>query len=268
MLGLELNPDGSIDVDAASKVMRDEPPAILSFSPIGNALGTPQDVAALIAIAREVGSSVMVDVSQVVGHESLDVWDLDCDYLCFSGHKMMGPGGVGVLYVRGGKEELLEPMLVGGSMVLNVGLEDCELQPFPWRFEAGTPNVEGVLGLAAACRYLEGIGLERIESHNRSLSQGLREGLRRIPGVTIHGGEDEKAGAITSFSVSGQQAHGVARLLSNRYGMMVRSGFHCAQPLHLILGLPETVRVSVHLYNTIEEMDDCVKAVEVASKLP
>jgi cysteine desulfurase/selenocysteine lyase len=265
---LEVASDGSVDLELAAAAMRAAPPALLALSLIGNALGTRQPVKELVGLAREVGASVMLDVSQAVGHEPMDVRDLDCDYLCFSGHKMMGPGGVGVLYVRSGMEGALEPMLRGGSMVLNVGLDDCELQPFPWCFEAGTPNVEGVLGLAAACRYLEDVGLARIATHTSELTGMLRRGLRKIQRVVIHGCADESAGAITSFSVTGQQAHGVARLLSNRHAIMVRSGYHCAQPLHLILRLPETVRVSVHLYNTTEEIQRCIDAVEVASKMP
>jgi len=268
VLRLEIGADGAVDLARAAAAIREARPSLLTLSLIGNALGTRQPVEELTALAHEVGASVMLDVSQAVGHEPLNVRTLDCDFLCFSGHKMMGPGGVGVLYVRSGLEDSLQPLLRGGSMVLNVGLEDCELQPFPWCFEAGTPNVEGVLGLAAACRYLDGIGLDRIDAHNRGLSCLLRQGLRQIPRVTIHGAADDECSAITSFSVSGQQAHGVARLLSNRHAMMLRSGYHCAQPLHLVLQLPETVRVSVHLYNTADEIRKCVAAVEVASKMP
>lgn len=266
VLRLAVGNDGGVDLDQATAAMRARPPALLTLSPVSNALGTRQPVADLVGLARELGAAVMLDVSQCIGHEPVDVMELDCDYLCFSGHKMMGPGGVGVLYVKGGCEGKLRPLLVGGSMVLNVGVEDHELQAFPWSLEAGTPNIEGVLGLAEACKYLDEIGLREIAEHNQALSLGLRAGLREIPRVTIHSGAE--AAAITSFSLAGLPAHGVARLLSNRHSIMVRSGYHCAQPLHQIANLPESVRVSVHLYNTPEEIRACVDAIALAARMP
>lgn len=266
VLRLAVDGNGRVDPERAAAALRGERPDLLSFSPVGNALGTRQPTADLIAAAREAGTAVMLDVSQVIGHEPLDVLDLDCDYLCFSGHKMMGPGGVGVLYARSGREVGLEPLLEGGSMVLNVHVEDHELQAFPWALEAGTPNIEGVLGLAAACRYLDGIGLEVIEHHGRELGRRLREELAGVERVRLHGGDPE--GTITSFTMDGLKAHGVARMLSNRHAIMVRSGYHCAQPLHEIHGLPETVRISLHLYNTREEIETCVEAIRTIAKMP
>jgi cysteine desulfurase/selenocysteine lyase len=224
-------------------------------------------VAELTRLARAAGALVMIDVSQSVGHEPLDVRALDCDLLCFSGHKMLGPTGVGVLYVRAGIEQRLRPLLLGGSMVKSVGLDTYVPLEFPWRLEAGTPNIEGVLGLAAACDYLDSIGVETIHQHNRSLTNQLRAELKSIDRLTLHGGADNYS-AIVTFSIAGLQSHGVARILSNRYAIMVRSGFHCAEPLHRTWQLPETVRVSVHLYNTAEEIDTCARAVRMISDLP
>jgi cysteine desulfurase/selenocysteine lyase len=263
---LEVDAGGSVVPAAAVEAIRNGHPNLLTFSPVGNALGTRQPVAELVAAAHEVGSAVMLDVSQSVGHEPLDVHALGCDYLCFSGHKMMGPGGVGLLYVRGGLEGSLRPLLEGGAMVLNVGIDDYELQSFPWSMEAGTPNIEGVLGLAAACRYLNAVGLEAIENHGKALGKTLRAGLATIPRVRVHGGS--KDGTITSFTMDGLKAHGVARLLSNRHAIMVRSGYHCAQPLHETHGLPETIRISTHLYNTAGEIDACLEAIETISHMP
>jgi cysteine desulfurase/selenocysteine lyase len=266
VLRLGVDDGGSVVLAPAVEAIRNGRPNLLTFSPVGNALGTRQPVAKLVAAAREAGASVMLDVSQCIGHEPLDVQELGCDYLCFSGHKMMGPGGVGVLYARGGMESSLRPLLEGGSMALNVGIDDHEPQSFPWSLEAGTPNIEGVLGLAAACRYLNGIGLEAIERHGKVLGKALRVGLATIPRLRIHGGSED--GTITSFTMDGLKAHGVARLLSNRHAIMVRSGYHCAQPLHETRGLPETIRISTHLYNTTEEIEACLEAIRTIARMP
>lgn len=269
LLRLPIDAAGGIELNEAAELMRARRPALLTMSTIGNALGTRQRVAELSTLAREVGALVLLDVSQSIGHEPVDVSKLDCDFLCFSGHKMLGPGGVGILYARSGKEAFLQPLLQGGSMVMNVGIESCELQPFPWCLEAGTPPIEAVLGLAAACDYLDSIGLEEIHAHNAVLSERLRSGLTGIARVEQHGGEGaEGAADIVNFSIAGLEAHGVARLLSNRYGIMVRSGYHCAQPLHELCGLPETVRASVHLYNSVEEIDVLVEALGTVARIP
>lgn len=266
-LFLDLDPSGRIDLDKAARVLRAEKPVLLALSTVSNALGLHQPFRELAAIARETGTHVLLDASQSVGHEPVHVGDWDCDYLCFSGHKMLGPDGVGVLYVRTGREQDLEPLLLGGSMVQSVGPQDHESFPVPWGLEAGTPNIEGVFGLAAACDYLEAIGLDHVQAHNHALIRQLRDGLRAIPRVRTHG-DGASRSSIVSFSMEGIQAHGIARILSNRFGIMVRSGFHCAQPLHLLTRLPESVRVSVHLYNTPAEIEQCVQALHLVSRMP
>jgi cysteine desulfurase/selenocysteine lyase len=264
---LEIDTAGRVDLDKAEAALRSARPTLVTFSSIANAVGVRQPVAELTRLAHAAGALVMIDVSQSVGHEPLDVRGLDCDLLCFSGHKMLGPSGVGVLWVRAGLEQRLRPLLLGGSMVKSVGLDTYAPLEFPWRLEAGTPNIEGVFGLAAACDYLDAVGLTEIHQHCAVLTSQLRAELQSVSRLTLLGGGDDHS-AIVTFSMKGVQAHGVARILSNRYAIMVRSGFHCAQPLHLTHQLPETVRVSVHLYNIVEEIKACARAVATIAELP
>ncbi|MEJ2417429.1 MAG: aminotransferase class V-fold PLP-dependent enzyme [Exilibacterium sp.] len=152
-------------------------------------------------------------------------------------------------------------------MVHSVHEAEFELRPYPWNLEAGSPNVEAVVGLVAACDFIEEIGLEAIHQHCNTLTQYAREKLSATPGVTLHGAQDKDQSSIISFSVEGTPANGVARILSNRFNIMVRSGYHCAQPLHEACGIPETVRASVHVYNTLQDIEHLVEAVGIVSKM-
>lgn len=257
---LPTTPEGVIELDGAARVLRAGGVKLVAFSAVSNALGVRQPAEALIDAAREAGALSLVDLSQDVGHRPLDVRDLGCDFACFSGHKMLGPGGVGVLYARREAATLLSPLLLGGSMVHEVHADGHRAQAFPWGLEAGSPNVEGVIGLAAACDYLEDVGLAGIEAHLAALSGKLRAGLAGIEALRVHGSPAVAADGIVTFWTDDMPAHGVARVLSERFGIAVRSGFHCAQPAHEALRLPETVRASLHLYNTAEEIDALLDA--------
>jgi cysteine desulfurase/selenocysteine lyase len=264
---LDLDSHGRIDAARAAAKLRAQPPDLVAFSTISNALGVRQPVRELVDLAHSVGARVLLDISQSVGHEPVDVEALGCEFACFSGHKMLGPTGVGVLYVSSGCERLLSPVLLGGSMVKSVDQDTYVPLEFPHCMEAGTPNVEGILGLAAACDYLDDVGVDRVHDHGARLAAELKRELSAVSRVKLHG---DLAGdtPIVTFSMPGLQAHSVARLLSNRSGIMVRSGFHCAQPLHLTLALPETVRASVHLYNTLEEVRLCARSLGTIAQLP
>jgi len=258
---LDVLPSGQVDLADAERKLSEFRPRIVTFSTVTNAFGVRQPVAELTAMAREIGAYVLLDISQSIGHEPVDMQEIDCDFACFSGHKMLGPSGVGVMYQREGLGMTVSPLLVGGSMISEVHRDSYSVLPFPWCIEAGTPNIEGVIGLAAACDYLNAVGLVNISNHCRSLMTKAREGLLNIPGVRIHGGSENMTETIVSFSIKGIAAHGIARMLSNRFSIMVRSGYHCAQPLHEVCKLPESVRLSVHLYNTQGEIESLVKAV-------
>lgn len=262
---LPVDADGRVDPARIRARLAETKPALVTFSSVSNALGTVLPVGEMTRWAREIGAYVMLDLSQSVGHEPVDVRGLDCDWAVFSGHKMLGPSGIGVLYQREGVKHPVQPLLIGGSMVHAVHVDDVEYRPFPWCLEAGTPNIEGAIALGAACEYLQGVGLERIHDHGTRLIATACNGLSSLRSVTVLGSEELRSSSIVTFRVGATAAHGVARILSNRFGIMVRSGYHCAQPFHEANKLPETVRASVHLYNTDEEIGRLVEAVGVVA---
>lgn len=259
--------DGCIDLASARRVLAESRPALLTFSTVGGAFGTRQPTAELMTIAREHGVPVLLDVSQSVGHEPVDLRGLGCDYACFSGHKMLGPSGVGVLFQREGAARTVRPLLLGGSMVKEVHLEEFVAQPFPWALEAGTPNIEGALGLAAACEYLFSCGLREIAQHCDGLAAEARRRLAAINGVRVHGPSGSAAAGIVAFTAASVESPALARVLSDRFGIMVRAGYHCTQPLHEATGISETVRASFHLYNTATEVDSLASAVSTIIRM-
>ncbi len=214
------------------------------------------------ALAHEHEAIVVLDANQAVAHQPIDVRKLHCDYLCFSGHKLGGPTGIGVLY---GKSPLLErlPMSsIGGGSVEDVHLDGYQPAELPMRLEPGTASFEAAIGLAAACDFLSGLGFDTIARHEHELTTRLVQGLQDVPRVTIRGpGVESERGSIVAFQVEGLEAHGVARMLSTRSNICVRSGFHCAQPAHEYHGWRPTVRASLGVYNTADEIDTLVEMV-------
>ncbi len=258
---LEVDADRRVDLAKAAAVISERKPSLVTIATISNALGIRHPVEELISIAHQHGSEVLLDLSQSVGHEVVDVLELNCDFACFSGHKMLGPSGVGVLYQKEGGRNPVSPHYLGGEMVHQAHIDEFEARPFPWGVEAGTPNIEGVIGLGAAVAYLERIGVEEIEQHTAALAARLRKGIEDIAGVHLLVPESvaHQTGIVT-FRMDGLPAQGLARILSNRFSIMIRSGFHCAQPLHEAYGLPESSRASLHLYNTEAEVDLLLEA--------
>ncbi|XOV89171.1 MAG: aminotransferase class V-fold PLP-dependent enzyme [Pseudomonadota bacterium] len=258
---LELDEYRRIDLEKAEAAISQKRPSLVTLATISNALGIRHPVEELIRIAHQYGSEVLLDLSQSVGHEPVDVFELDCDFACFSGHKMLGPSGVGVLYQKEGGRNPVLPRLLGGEMVHQAHIDSFEARPFPWGVEAGTPNIEGVIGLGAAVGYLDRVGVPAIRQHTAALAARLREGMQKIEGVHLLVPQSvaSQTGIVT-FQMDGMPAQGLARILSNRFAIMIRSGFHCAQPLHEAYGLPESSRASLHLYNTAEEIDLLLEA--------
>ena len=229
---------------------------LVSVAHVSNVLGTINPVADIIRLAHERSIPVLVDAAQSAPHMPLDVQELDCDFLAFSGHKMYGPTGVGVLY---GKEEWLEklpPYQGGGEMIDRVSWEHTTFEQLPFKFEAGTPDYVATHGLATAIDYLQTVGLDSVETHEKNLTRYCMEQLRTIDGVTIYG-PDEPHDAVVSFNVAGIHHLDIGTLL-DRLGIAVRTGHHCAQPLMARLGIQGTVRASFALYNTKEEVDTLV----------
>ena len=256
--------DGSLDLDAAREAIGPRT-RLLAVSLMSNALGTILPIAELAAMARERGALVLVDGAQAVPHMPVDVGALGADFLAFSAHKMLGPTGVGVLWAR---EELLEampPFLGGGDMISSVTLERSEWNEVPHKFEAGTPDVGGVVGFGAALDYLTALGMERVRAHERELTAHALDRLAGAPGVTLHGPPGpEGRGGVVSFSLEGVHPHDVGQVLDGR-GIAIRAGHHCAQPVMQRLGVPATARASFYVYNTAAEADALADGVREAA---
>ena len=249
----------------------DDKTRLVALTHISNVLGTIVPIKDIAKLAREHGADVLVDAAQSVPHIPVDVKTLGCDYLAFSGHKMLGPTGIGVLHVKEDKQDALEPLCIGGGSIEDVGLNGYELAKSPKRFEAGTPPIAEAIGLGAAVDYLTKIGFGAITEYEKPLIERLYRGLMEIPGVEVYGPADVKRRiGIIPFNIKGLNPHDVAAILDNSANIMVRSGHHCAMPLHKeLLGLPDgTVRASVYIYNTLAEIEKLVDSVgEIAENL-
>ncbi len=233
---------------------------IVGITQVSNVLGTINPVKDIIKKAHEVGAIVIVDASQSVPHMKVDVQDLDTDFLVFSGHKMLSPLGIGVLY---GKKDLLEnmhPFLFGGDMIEYVYEQDTTFAPVPTKFEAGTQNVEGAVGLSSAIDYLNNVGMDNVENIEKDLLKYAMEELSKLDFITVYGPKNiEKRAGVISFNVNGVHPHDVASILDSQ-GVCIRSGNHCAQPLLRYMKLDSTCRASLYIYNTKEDIDRLVKA--------
>ncbi|ORV96827.1 cysteine desulfurase [Mycobacterium kyorinense] len=253
--------DGRIDLDS---LQLDKNVKVVAFSHHSNVTGARAPVAQLVERAKAVGALTVLDACQSVPHEPVDFHALDVDFAAFSGHKMLGPNGIGVLYGRSRLLENMPPFLTGGSMIENVAMEASTYAPPPQRFEAGTPMTSQVVGLAAAARYLGDIGMDAVENHERELTAAAIEGLSGIDGVRIIGPRSmEHRGSPVSFVVDGVHAHDVGQVLDDE-GVAVRVGHHCALPLHRRFGLAATARASFAVYNTPDEVDRLVAGVRRA----
>ncbi|WKS56235.1 cysteine desulfurase [Corynebacterium accolens] len=256
-----LTDDGRIDLDSLEL---DESVKVVAFTHQSNVTGAVSDVEEMVRRAREVGAMVVLDACQSVPHMPVDFHALDVDFAAFSGHKMCGPNGVGVLY---GKDELLRklpPFLTGGSMIEVVKMEGTTFAEPPTRFEAGTQMTSQVVGLGAAVKFLEEVGMDNIHAHEQKLTANALEQLRQIPGLRIIGPETaEDRGAAISFTVEGVHPHDLGQVLDDQ-GVSIRVGHHCAWPLHRACGAQSTARASFYLYNTEAEVDKLVEAIKAA----
>jgi cysteine desulfurase/selenocysteine lyase len=257
---LPVNSDGEFLVDELKKALNPKVKLLVLFH-ASNVLGTIFPIKEICEIAHQNNTIVVVDGAQAAPHLKLNMQSLGCDFYAFSGHKMLGPMGIGVLY---GREELLEqmgPMRFGGGMILEFDLKNPRWMDVPERFEAGTPNVEGAVGLAAALDYLNGIGMENIRAHEVELNTYALEKLAQIPNLTIIGPKDpQKRTGLVSFAIKDIHSHDIASVL-NSEGVMVRSGMHCAMKFHKDIQLPASTRASFYLYNSTEDIDRLVEAV-------
>ena len=253
----EISDDGVLDIDHLVSLLGPRT-RLLAFTEISNALGTINPVTQLTAIARERGITTLVDGAQAVPHQPVDVTALGCDFYAFSGHKVFGPSGAGVLYGRLPLLDSMPPFLGGGDMIENVSFEGTTYAPVPQKFEAGTPDIASVIGFGAAIEYLEAIGMDRIAAYEQSLLVYATERLSEIPGLRIIGPAKEKA-AVISFVLEDAHPHDIGTVLDGE-GIAIRAGHHCAQPLMNRMGVPATARASFSFYNTREDVDRLITA--------
>lgn len=260
-----VTPGGELDMDALRGMLtgRTRMVAVVHAS---NVLGTINPVAEIAALARQRGALSLVDASQSVPHMPVDVTALGCDFLAFTGHKMLGPTGIGVLVGRPDVLDRMEPFLGGGEMISNVSVEGSTWNDLPWKFEAGTPPIAEAVGLGAAARYLSAVGPAAVRAHEKEMAARMLDALAEVEGITIYGPRDPaRRGAAVSFSLPDLHPHDIAQLVDQE-GVCVRAGHHCAKPLMRVLGVGATARASAYLYNSPDEIDVLVRALHSARR--
>ena len=253
--------DGKVSVKSAKEIITEDT-GLIAISHISNVFGAENPVEEIIKVGHENDALVVLDAAQSAPHRNLDVKDLEADFVAFSGHKMFGPSGTGVLY---GRKELLQnmrPYQVGGGMITSVTEDDVGYAKPPKKFEGGTPNIAGAVGLAAAIEYLEDIGMEKVSAHSKNLTEKMIEGLEEIEGIEVISPEGAN---LVSFTCEYAHPHDVAEVL-NQHGVAVRAGNHCAQPQMVELDVNGTTRASPYIYNTEEDIEKFLKAVREAVK--
>lgn len=256
--------DGTLDMEAFEKLLTPQV-KLLALVHISNSLGTINPVREMCAKARAVGAVTFVDAAQSTGHIPVNVQDIGCDFLAFSGHKVCAPTGIGVLYGKLSLLEQMPPWHGGGEMILQVKLEASTYKPPPARFEAGTPDIAGVIGLGAAIDYLEAIGLENIEKHGLELAEHALAKLAEIPGIRVLGPQSGPRGSLAAFHAEWAHPHDLVEF-ANSHGIAMRGGHHCTQPLMRRFQVPGTTRASFYLYNTLEEIDRLAEVLTAARK--
>jgi cysteine desulfurase / selenocysteine lyase len=255
---------GELRLDAYEAALS-ERTKIVAVVHVSNALGTINPVAEIVRLAHGRGIPVLVDGAQAVAHMLVDVRRLDCDFYTFSGHKIFGPTGIGVLYAKAPLLEAMPPYQGGGDMISSVTFERTLYNVLPYKFEAGTPNIAGAIGLAAALDYVDAIGLDRINAYERELLAYGTDALSQIAGLRLTGTAADKAG-ILAFALEGVHPHDIGTIL-DRQGIAIRTGHHCCQPLMDRLGVPATARASLALYNTREEIDALAAALDTVREV-
>jgi cysteine desulfurase/selenocysteine lyase len=257
---------GALDVDQLAQMINSKT-KIVALTLVSNVLGTVVPVRSIADLVHRQGGILIVDVAQAVSHLKVDVVAMDADFVAFSGHKMFGPTGIGVLYGKTMDLEKVKPMRYGGEMALEVGAQTSEFQPLPLRLEAGTPNIAGVLGLGAALQYLRSVGIKSIQTHEQQLMQQLLAGLKTKPMIKIYGSSNanQHVGAV-SFNMGGIHAHDVATILDSQ-AVAVRAGHMCAEPLMKALGVSSVVRASISLATTDADINRLLTAIDKVGEI-
>ncbi len=258
-------PDGTLDLSRLDMLLT-ERTKLFSFTAVSNVFGTINPVRQLVDAGHAVGAVVMVDAAQAVPHTAVDVQAWDCDFMTFSGHKMCGPTGIGILY---GKRRLLEnmpPFMGGGDMIRRVTLEGSTWNDLPWKFEAGTPSIAEGIGLGTAVDYLTNIGMDNIHAHEQFITHYALEALSEIKGITLYGPPASQRAGVATFTIQGIHPHDISEVV-DKDGIAIRAGHHCAMPLHLRLNISATARASFYLHTTTQEIDKLVASLNRTRKL-
>jgi cysteine desulfurase/selenocysteine lyase len=262
---IRLDAQGHLDMEHAATLIGPRT-KIVSVAHVSNVLGTVNPVHELGRMAHAHGALVCVDGAQSIPHLPVDVRALDCDFFAFSGHKMLGPTGIGGLYGKRHLLEQMEPFLCGGDMIREVTLEGATWNDLPWKFEAGTPPIAQGIGLAAAVAYLQSVGMEAIQAHAQTLVRYAMEQLQHTPDITMYGPPADERGGVVAFNLRGVHPHDVASILDH-HGVAIRGGHHCAMPLMRVLGVNGTCRASFYIYNTPDEVDVLIEAIGEARRI-
>jgi len=261
--------NGKLDMSSL-KYALDKRPKLVAFTHASNVLGIITDAKEITRRAHKAGATVVIDAAQSVPHMEVDVRDIDSDFFAFSGHKMLGPTGIGVLHAKRDLLESLEPIMGGGDMIRSVLYDSVSWNDLPWKFEAGTPDISGGIGLGAAVDYLSGVGMRKVREHEKKLTRYALEKLKGIKSVTVYGPEEkdmENRGGVISFAIEGVHPHDVAQIFDSE-GVAIRAGHHCAMPLVTQrLGVASLSRMSFHIYNDESDIDTAVKAIEKVKKI-
>ena len=260
-----ISSDGELNLDNISKII-DDSTKIVSVTHQSNVFGTINPIESIIYEAHRKGALVLIDAAQSIAHQTINVKDINCDFLVFSGHKMLGPAGTGCLYTK--KEILndLDPYQTGGQMINQVNTNNSTWNELPFRFEAGTPNLEGVIGLGAAIDYIKKIDIINIKSHNDIIRKYCLDQMRKIKGLKIYGHTTDNTGPVISFNIKGVQSYDLSQLLAQQ-NIYIRSGHHCAQPIMRKLNIDSSNRASLYIYNDLEDIDKFIIGIKKSVKM-
>jgi len=262
---VDIDERGELRLDQFAALLKHEP-RLVAFNLISNALGTVNPAAEMAAQAKAAGATVLIDGAQSTPHQPVDVGALGCDFYAFSGHKMLGPTGAGILYGRRELLEQMDPFMSGGDMIKTVRVEGTTYSDLPWKFEAGTQAIAEVIGLGAAVDYLTGLGLDAVRAHEREITEYAYEALGEIGGLTLYGPPPSRRAGVISFSLEGIHPHDLATI-ADRDKVCLRAGHHCAMPLMTRLGVAATARASFYIYTQRDEVDRLVSSIKEAQRI-
>jgi len=262
---VDIDDRGELRLDQFAELLK-RGPTLVAFNLISNAMGTINPAREMVAAAKQAGATVLVDGAQSTPHQPVDVRALGCDFYAFSGHKMLGPTGAGILYGRRELLEAMDPFMAGGDMIKTVRIEGTTYHDLPWKFEAGTQAIAEVIGLGAAVDYLNELGMDAVRAHELDITEYAYEALSEVEGLTVYGPPPSRRAGVISFSVNGIHPHDLATI-ADRDQVCLRAGHHCAMPLMTRLGIPATARASFYVYSQKQEVDRLVSSIKEAQRI-